>query len=399
MSNAPMQGKARSDATAAAPSPDSARASLPRPPVPTSTAALRQRWRSDVLPVLYPDPALAGRGATRWARALYWLLLGLILLAGGALPYIAPEWTRPAAPAPTPAQPNSKAGGEADWPAGTRFRDCRDDALCPWLRVLPADKFLMGSSEKEQGHQADESPQHEVTISARFAVMEAEVTRGQFAQFVQEQKYQTTGGCYSLAQGKFELNAKADWRNPGFEQTDQHPVVCINWNDASAYARWLSGKTGKNYRLLSEAEWEYAARAGSTTRYSFGDRSEDLCSHANVADRAAKAQFKDWTIAECGDGFVYTAPVKTYRPNAWGLYDLHGNAWEWVADCLHEDYKGAPNNGSAWTSSCAAGDRRVLRGGGWNLSPVNTRSAIRLRNAPDNRYSDTGFRLARTLTP
>jgi formylglycine-generating enzyme required for sulfatase activity len=297
--------------------------------------------------------------------------------------------------APDPAA----SSNDAALAVGTLFRDCADETPCPTMIVLPAGKFLMGSPDKEKGHQADESPQHEVTIPASFAVMKAEVTRGQFAQFVQEQKYQTTGGCYSWVKDKFELNAKADWRNPGFEQTDLHPAVCISWNDAAAYAKWLSGKTGKTYRLLSEAEWEYAARAGSTTRYSFGDRSEDLCSHANVADRTAKAEFKDWTIAECSDGFVHTAPVKTYRPNTWGLYDLHDNAWEWVADCWHKDYKGAPSNGSAWTSSCAGGERRVLRGGGWSYFPDSTRSADRNWNAPHYRNDNTGFRLARTLTP
>lgn len=299
-----------------------------------------------------------------------------------------------------PTAPDSAASSsDAALTVGTRFRDCADDNLCPWLRVLPPGRFLMGSSEKEQGHQAAESPQHEVTIPARFAVMEAEVTRGQFAQFVQEQKYQTTGGCYSWVKDKFELDAKADWRNPGFEQTDQHPVVCINWNDASAYARWLSGKTGKTYRLLSEAEWEYAARAGSTTRWSFGEREEDLCAYANVADADNWPEFKGKGAAVCGDGRKYTAPVKTYRPTAWGLFDLHGNAWEWVADCWHEDYKGAPSNGSAWTSSCAGGDRRVLRGGGWFIIPDGTRSAFRDWGAPEGRGNYTGFRLTRTLTP
>lgn len=286
-----------------------------------------------------------------------------------------------------PAAPDTAASGsDAALTVGTRFRDCADDKVCPWLRVLPPGRFLMGSSEKEQGHQADESPQHEVTIQARFAVMEAEVTRGQFAPFARETGYKPTSGC--------------DWQKPGYDQTDQHPVVCIDWNDAVAYAKWLSGKTGKTYRLLSEAEWEYAARAGSTTRYSVGDRSEDLCSHANVADRTVTTKYRKKEIAECSDGFVNTAPGKTYRPNAWGLYDLHGNAWEWVADCWHEDYAGAPANGSAWTTNCTGGLRRVLRGGDWFSGPVTSRSAYRDWGAPLGRdIPDTGFRLARTLTP
>lgn len=286
--------------------------------------------------------------------------------------------------APTAPDP-AASGSDAALTVGTRFRDCADDTLCPWMRVLPPGSFLMGSSEKEQGHQPGESPQHEVAIPARFAVMEAEVTRGQFAVFARETGYKPANGC--------------DWQKPGFGQTDQHPVVCINWNDASAYARWLSGKTGKSYRLLSEAEWEYAARAGSTTRWSFGEREEDLCAYANVLDADNWPELKGEGAAACGDGRKYTAPVRTYRPNAWGLYDLHGNAWEWVADCWHEDYKGAPNNGSAWTSSCAAGDRRVLRGGGWSNYPVYSRSAFRISYAPDFRYYYSGFRLARTLTP
>ena len=228
----------------------------------------------------------------------------------------------------------------------------------------------MGSAKGEEGHHTDESPQHRVRISEPFAAMETEVTRGGFARFVTETGYEQKAlGC--------------SWDEPKIKQTAKHPVVCVSWEDAAAFSKWLSERTGQRYRLLSEAEWEYAARAGSTTRYYFGDDAKDVCQYAKVGG--------------CKEGDFGTAPTKSFKPNAFGLYDMHGNAWEWVQDCWHDNYQGAPEDGSKpWEVDCS-NDRRVLRGGGWSSHPDDTRSAFRGRSTPGDRNLGTGFRLARTL--
>ena len=156
---------------------------------------------------------------------------------------------------------------------------------------------------------------------------------------------------------------------------------------------------GKEYRLLSEAEWEYAARAGSVTRFSYGDdlKYERLCGYGNGADLTGKEKYSWWTVAPCRDRHVNTAPVGTYKPNEFGLYDMHGNVREWVEDCWNGSYRGAPDDGSAWTRGDCG--RRVLRGGSWDDVPGNLRSANRGRNVTGGRLDDFGFRVGRTLTP
>ena len=171
--------------------------------------------------------------------------------------------------------------------------------------------------------------------------------------------------------------------------------MCVNWEDAQAYARWLSAETGKTYRLPSEAEWEYAARAGTTTRRHWGDDPDDGCAYANGADRTFEARVDNWTVMDCTDGVVWTSPVGAYRPNAFGLHDVLGNVWEWVEDCWHDDYDGAPRDGSSWTTGGDCG-RRVARGGSWNNSPRGLRSANRSWSGAERRTSNIGFRVART---
>ena len=235
-------------------------------------------------------PRLATPAYASPGRRLFWTALATVFVAGVVLPWLLPEpmrrLDRALLSAPTPS--TSASAATQALPPGTRLRDCRDDT-CPWLVVLPAGRFTMGSPAGEAGRYDDEGPQHEVTIARKLAVMEAEVTRAQYAAFVDETGYRPQEGCYTLNQkgDNFELDASRDWSTPGFDQTPQHPVTCVNWNDGQAYAQWLSKRTGQRYRLLSEAEWEYAARAGSTTRYSFGDSDSDLCSHGNVFDRSA----------------------------------------------------------------------------------------------------------------
>ena len=183
----------------------------------------------------------------------------------------------------------------------------------------------------------------------------------------------------------------------GFPQTDRDPAVCVNWADARAYVAWLSEKTGKSYRLLSESEWEYAARGGTRTSRHWGESASGQCGYANGADRTAKGRYSGWTVAECDDGHVWTAPVGTFKANGFGLHDVLGNVWEWVEDCWNDSYSGAPSDGSAWESGNCG--RRVLRGGSWVNQPRNLRSAYRLRLVTGLRLSDTGFRVARTLAP
>ena len=271
-----------------------------------------------------------------------------------------------------------------------RFRDC--DA-CPEV-VVPAGSYMMGSPASEAGRYDNEGPVHRVTIAQPFVVGVYEVTRGEFGRFVGATGYSTGDRCWTFENGEWEERSGHGWKNPGFEheQGETEPVVCVNWKDAQAYVRWLSEETGKPYRLLSEAEWEYVARAGTTTARYWGEREAGQCRYANGAD--ASTGFK-WAVS-CHDGHARTAPVGRYEANAFGLYDVLGNVWEWTADCWNKSYAGAPSNGGAWESGECT--RRVLRGGSWYFIPRYLRSASRLRNTAGNRVS-SGFRLARTLTP
>jgi formylglycine-generating enzyme required for sulfatase activity len=263
------------------------------------------------------------------------------------------------------------------------FRECDN---CPEMVVVPAGSFTMGSPEKEGGRFPNEGPQHVVTIGKPFAAGRMHVTVDQFGAFVHETQYQ----------------ARKCWRNPGFVQDGSHPAVCLSWDDAKAYVDWLAKKTGKPYRLLSEAEFEYAARGrmspGGYPRFWFGDDEKDLCRYGNGADRNAQesiAGASGWAVAPCNDGFAYTSPAGHFEPNAFGLFDMFGNAWQWTADCYHDSYKGAPANGSAWTAGAACNGGHVVRGGSWYDSLVILRSAKRDRNTSEDNY--LGFRLGRTI--
>jgi formylglycine-generating enzyme required for sulfatase activity len=270
--------------------------------------------------------------------------------------------------------------------------------------VVPAGSFTMGSPASEAGRDNDEGPQHTVTIVKPFAAGKFHVTVDQFAAFVAESGYDAGSKCWTFEDGKYEERSDRSWRNPGFTQGGSHPAVCLNRNDAKAYVDWLARKTGKTYRLLTEAEWEYAARArtepGAYPRYSFGNDEKDLCRYGNGADQMAKTSIagaKDWTVAPCNDGYAYTSPVGSFAANGFGLYDMQGNAWQWTEDCYHDSYAGAPSDGRAWTTGDCG--RRVLRGGSWGSGPGELRAAFRGRNTPGSRSGDGGFRLGRTLTP
>ncbi|MGA7496744.1 MAG: SUMF1/EgtB/PvdO family nonheme iron enzyme [Isosphaeraceae bacterium] len=266
--------------------------------------------------------------------------------------------------------------------------------------LIKAGEFLMGSPDTDKDAEDDEKPQHRVRITRPFYLGVHEVTRGQFRRFVDDSGYQTDaekdgkgGFGWNEAANKFEQAPRYTWREAGFEQTDLHPVVNVSWNDAVAFAEWLGRKEGKTYRLPTEAQWEYACRAGTTTRYFCGDDAEALAEVGNIADATAREKYPDWNYAIASrDGFVYTSPIGRYRPNAWGLHDMHGNVWEWCWDWYGKDfYKASRVDDPAGPLEAAD---RVIRGGSWNSIPRRCRSAFRNWGTPGYRISFLGFRLA-----
>ena len=284
--------------------------------------------------------------------------------------------------------------------AQTVFRDC---PFCPEMVLIPAGSFAMGSTKEENLREESperyigwESPVHKVEVPRPIAIGVAEVTRAQFARFEDETKH-VIAGCDIANGNTWDARPDKSWRDPGFAQDAAHPVVCVNWADAKAYTRWLAKTTGKPYRLLSEAEWEYMARAGTTTARFWGDGRDDACRYANVPDRThgeVTGNMKD--TFGCTDGYAYTSPAKSYQPNAFGVYDTIGNVWEWVEDCFHDSYADSPANASAWGPDATC-EYHVARGGSWNPRlPTQLRSAARGRVTTTLRNSNLGFRVAVT---
>ncbi|MGD9828253.1 MAG: bifunctional serine/threonine-protein kinase/formylglycine-generating enzyme family protein [Hyphomicrobiaceae bacterium] len=252
--------------------------------------------------------------------------------------------------------------GRQEW-----FKDCEG---CPEMVVVPPGRYLMGSPPGEAGHSANEAPQHPVTISKPFAVSRFEVTFEEWQACVAEEACELS-------------DADPSWRRAG------HPVVYVSWDDAKAYVAWLSRKTGQSYRLLTEAEWEYVARAGTTTPFWWG-----------TSVTSAQANFDGTGTGAAGGKGLYrrrTLPVASFAPNPWGLYNVHGNIWEWVEDCWTPGYGGSPADGAPRTSGdCLV---RVTRGGSWLSDPSNLRAADRVWNRSDLRAAYIGIRVARTLEP
>ncbi len=293
-----------------------------------------------------------------------------------------------------PATPTTATPPPASRP-GTTFRDCPE---CPEMIVIPAGSFTMGSPPSEVGHSEDEGPQHLVTLRS-FALAKTEVTVAQFRSYVMQSPARVAPctPADSTARPLFQQN----WEAPGFSQAPDHPVVCVSHADATGYFEWLSKRTGKSYRLPSEAEWEYAARAGSTTSRWWGDNPDMACNNANIADRSGNGivNYAE-AVHNCDDKYVNTSPVGTFLANRFGLFDMIGNVWEWTADCYHPSYSGAPTSGSAWTAACTArfGDRDlVTRGGGYPVTPRGARSATRAAYGNYERAPAIGFRVAMTL--
>jgi len=282
-----------------------------------------------------------------------------------------------------PAQPRVQAAGPTQ----------RTNSIGMKMVRLAAGEFWMGSDESPEelvrlfpNTKAEwyrwEQPRHRVKLTRPFEIGRYPVTVREFRAFVEDAGYKTDeetgGGGY-----EWKLNPDLDWRKPGFAQQDGHPMVLISWNDAIAYCKWLSRKEGTEYRLPTEAEWEYASRAGTTTRFCFGDDFEQLGEYG-------------WYHKHSGGG---THPVGQKKPNAWGLYDMHGNVWEWCADYWDENYyKQFVKKLAVDPTGPAGGSGRVLRGGSWADRAGSCRAAFRNWDAPSNRYGGLGFRLARTVS-
>lgn len=287
--------------------------------------------------------------------------------------------------------------------AGAKVGDVRANSLDMRFVLIPDGEFPMGSPATELGadgkHEDDESPQHAVKITKPFFLAVHEVTRGQFAQFARAQNFAAApsdpgGAGFNPNTKRLEEGPQYTWSNTGFPQTDEHPVVNVSYFDAVDFCTWLSKKEGRQYRLPTEAEWEYACRAGTTSPYYNGSDREALADIGNVADGTAQAAMSNsskWTCIAARDGHVFTAPVGQFKPNPFGLYDMTGNVWEWCSDWYAERYY--RNSPPADPPGEASGQVRVMRGGSWFLSAAFCRSATRNQGPPEFRYFNIGFRV------
>jgi formylglycine-generating enzyme required for sulfatase activity len=340
-----------------------------------------------------------------WLAPIFSMLIASMLIAALFTPASHAPWAPGNSPTSTCDGVETQVGD--DWRClrpKDAFRDCDD---CPEMVVVPAGSFMMGSSPAEivalgkqfgtQYLEVDapgERPQRNVTIARPFAVGRFEVTFSEWEACV------AAGGCKHKTENIPNQVEKIISMTGG---RGKRPVANVSWNDITKeYLPWLSRKTGKSYRLLTEAEWEYAARAGSTTRFHFGNDERDLCTYRNVADLTVQEKDADlglptktWTIVNCRDGHAYVAPVGSFKANDFGLYDMHGNVWELVQDCARP-YAGAPVDGSA--APDVPGCFRVARGGSWVNSARHARSASWQATPPAlPSHGFVGFRLGRTL--
>ena len=269
--------------------------------------------------------------------------------------------------------------------------DNRDPESQPALEVIAPGEFTMGL-DTVAAHalgEPDQQPMREVSIARPFAMGRYEVTRAQFGRFVEATGHVASAACNALEGTQWILDPDRDWRRPGYAQEQTHPVVCVSWDDATAYVDWLSAHTGHVYRLPSEAEWEYAARAGAAL-----DAPENAVSRSrgNFGTRECCGPLRDGD-----DVWDYTAPVGSLQANPFGLFDTQGNVWEWVADCYHDSYTGAARDGSARREGCSLPDRRVVRGGSWGDDVYYLSPSYRLRAPKDFGYFTLGFRVVREL--
>lgn len=270
----------------------------------------------------------------------------------------------------------------------TRTHDC---AQCPEMVVIPAGTAIVGASSNDKFRNADELPERRVVISQPLAVSRYEITRDQYEAFVRATNRPVGGDCLTdrRKRGDWQIDAVTTFRDPGFAQTGDQPVACVNWDEAQAYVAWLNTQTQGGYRLLTEVEWEYVARGGATQNliYPWGDDQAQGCPFANLFDRTSlqtyagldTSGYKVFDPMDCADGRLNTSPVGSFKPNAFGIYDIIGNVQEWVEDC-HTD--------------CT---RRLTKGGSWGSLAHNARIAERIPYPPAHRDDSIGIRVAKTL--
>jgi formylglycine-generating enzyme required for sulfatase activity len=279
---------------------------------------------------------------------------------------------------------------------GQTFQDCAD---CPEMVVVPPGEFLMGWDGQTM-EERYEGPERAVSIGYSFAVGQFEITNAQYGKFIEETDHVSAVDCYIWNGKVFATVAGTSWANPGYGHPPavNDPAACVDWDDAKAFVTWLADKTGEPYRLLTEAEWEYAARAGrEKTLYTWGDDEAAGCPYANIYDEAGASSdvLRPAGHVACNDGFVEVAPVGSLAPNPFGLYDMTGNVWEWVEDCYAMPYLSEPTDGSAQlTEGC---DRRGVRGGSWSTHISWQRPEFRGRDPIDRISHIFGLRVARDL--
>lgn len=305
------------------------------------------------------------------------------------------------------AKPAAKAAPKAAAVAAGQYQDC---STCPPMVRIKPGSFVMGASlEEEARHGLSEVnrghslPLHTVTFAKGYSIGAYPVTVAQFRSFVEETGYKASESCFNQRYNDghyiYENARGYSWRAPGFPQGDNYPVVCVSAEDAEAYTGWLSKKTGHKYALPNEAQYEYALRAGTQTSFFWGKdvRDAEACIYSNQPDFAQARELKAPSGPEyrfqCDDGYAWTSPVGNYKPNPWGLYDMQGNIWEWTADCYNTDYKGAPADGSTWTTGDC--DARPSRGGSYGNAAQSAFAGIRAPRGASYVGHSWGFRVVR----
>ena len=288
--------------------------------------------------------------------------------------------------------------GASPVPALSTFKDCDE---CPEMAQIPAGTVTMGSIEDDGGISSQERV-HLVRLGG-YALSKTDITNAQYAVFVRVTRYHPGDTCWTFENGTFEERPDRNWRYPGFPSEAKHPVACLNLTDINAYAQWLSRITGREYRLPTESEWQYAAELGGHGNQTVANPWLQACVYGNVTDATGNPQVVDatWVVHSCTDGYSYSTAVAKLQPNALGLYDMSGNVWEWTQDCFgSSDNQGAatgssPRNSNAWSSrDCKS---NVLRGGSWYADSQQIRSDYRIGFNPAVRNFSFGFRLASSL--
>ncbi len=308
------------------------------------------------------------------------LLIASVLIGGAAAEYSSASVTPPMTP-------------------GAIFRDCEG---CPEMIVAPTGVFTIGSPDDEKGRRDDEGPQRTVRVTQTLAVGRFEITRDQYQRFLDATGRPVRGMCVTdrRKSGTWEPDPDTNFYDPGFVQAGDHPAACVNFFDAEAYIAWLNARTGGGYRLPSEAEWEFLARAGSTSAYPWGADVNDGCPFMNGFDATIVAQKGDLYAGEpvpyatCSDGHLNTSPVGAFKPNAFGLYDMLGNLAEWTSDCSSSSHATLSEDGMRTEQDCKT---RMVRGGSWGTQPRQLRSAERIRYAPEALDDSIGFRVVKEL--